>query len=515
MFFFRNLLKSLLLLAFVCGLIFVSAVFAQNVNAHSEKSAMHEHYDAAYRFQSAGDFRHADVEHVLFLVTALDHLANFHANIGDYAHAVPAYDEAMALAPTNFNLIIDYAGAALDAHDFRKAKSLLQAFMNSSAQDLSNRQKAEMLRLLGFSFRGLDDYKEAVEQLQQAVALNPDIENLCALGSTILGVDSKKANPIFARVVAQFGDTAVIHMRIGRIYALSGLPDVAVGEFRKAIAEDPAMPGAHYSLGAAYMTSAKRDFPGAEAEFRKELALHPTDTFSYPQLAYIALTRHDYHSAEINFKRAITLNPLAVDNYIQLGKLYMETRRPDEAEAAFRKAIEFCVDPTSNTYEIERAHYRLGRLLMEKGNKVEGDRELKISQDLIEQRDRESAAKLSGEEVQRNPLEKTKVATPKELAELKTFAKQASPLIAASYNNLGVHAAMSSDFPKAAEFFQLAAKWNPDLPGLYTNWGRAAFAAHDCTQAVNPLRKSSAGHSPNPEIQAMLNQCLAEATSTQ
>jgi len=470
---------------------------------------MHQHYDAAYRFQSVGDFQQADAEHTLFLVEALDHLANFHANIGDYAHAAPAYDEAMALIPTDFNLVLDYAGAALDGHDFNKAKSLLLAFMASGMQDASNQQKAEMHRLLGFTLRELDDSKGAVEQLQQAVALNPDIENLCALGNTILAIDSTKAKAIFAEVVAKYGDTAAVHMRIGRVYALGGSPDVAVGEFKKAIAEDPRMPGAHYSLGAAYMTSAKRDFARAEVEFRTELTLHPNDTFSYPQLGYIALTKHDYHSAEINFKRAIASNPLAVDNYIQLGKLYVETQRTDEGEAAFRKAIELCVDPSSNTYEIERAHYRLGRLLMEKGNKSEGIRELKISQALIEQRDRESAAKLNGEEIHRNPLEKTKVATPKEVAELKAFAKQASPLIAGSYNNLGVHLAMHNNFSKAAGYFQLAAKWNPDLPGVEANWARAAFDAHECAEAVIPLRKVLEQHPSDPEASSMLDQCQA------
>jgi tetratricopeptide (TPR) repeat protein len=496
-------------ISFIWAAVFVSPSSAQNKSDHTDKSAMHQHYDAAYRFQSAGDFQHADAEHTLFLVAALDHLANFHANIGDYAHAATSYNEALALIPTDFNAVIDYAGAALDAHDPKKAKSLLQIFVNSGSPSLSDGQKAEVHRLFGTALRELDDSKGAVDHLQQAVALNPDIENLCALGNTILGIDSKKAAAIFAKVVTKYGDTAAVHMRIGRIYALGGSPDEAVNEFKKAIAENPKMAGTHYSLGAAYMTSSKRDFAGAETEFRKELALHPSDTLSYPQLGYIALTRHDYHSAEINFKRAIALNPLAADNYMQLGKLYMETRHDDEAEAAFRKAIDLTVDPASNSYEIERAHYRLGRLLMERGNKSEAEKELKISQDLLTERDRESAAKLNGEEVQRNPLEKTKVATPEEMEELKLFKKQASPLIAASYNNLGVHSAMANDFSRATRYFQLAAKWNPALPGVDANWGRAAFAAHDCAEAMVPLRKFLESHPSDSETQAMLDQCSA------
>jgi hypothetical protein len=32
-----------------------------------------------------------------------------------------------------------------------------------------------------------------------------------------------------------------------------------------------------------------------------------------------------------------------------------------------------------------------------------------------------------------------------------------------------------------------SAKWNADPPGLDANWGRVAFAAHQCEQAIGPL----------------------------
>jgi Flp pilus assembly protein TadD len=106
------------------------------------------------------------------------------------------------------------------------------------------------------------------------------------------------------------------------------------------------------------------------------------------------------------------------------------------------------------------------------------------------------------------------VATPAETEELKTFAKQTGPLIAGSYNNLGVHAAMREEFAKAAGYFQLAAKWNPTLSGVDSNWGRAAFAAHDCEQAIGPLRRALAAHPSDSEIHAMLDRCQEPASAT-
>lgn len=478
--------------AFVVFLCAGSLVHAQTTTAPSDKSSMRQHYDAAYRYQSSGDLARADLEHAFFLVAALRHIANFNANTGDYAHAVPLYDEAIALSPSDFALLMDYAGASLDAHDPKKAKSLLQVAGDLDTKSTTARQKADVHRLLGITLRALRNTNAAIEEFRAAIAIDPSIENTCALGDAILDANGPKAAAaIFEKVVEQFGDTAAVRMRIGRIYGLSGVPDRAIEEFKKVIAMDPKMPGAHYSLGAAYMSNSAADFPKAEAEFHRELALYPNDSFSYPQLGQIALRRHDYHEAELDYKRAAILNPLDADNFDELGKIYMETERPSEAEAALRKAIALTVDPARNNYAIQRAHYRLGRLLTANGNSSEGERELQISQELLAKRDIQAGSKLTGEQVERSPLERTRVATPAETEELKTFAKQTGPLIAGSYNNLGVHAAMREEFAKAAGYFQRAAKWNSTLSGVDSNWGRAAFAAHECEQAIGPLRRSS------------------------
>jgi hypothetical protein len=140
---------SLLLLFSLSG-----AVKAQLTPAKSnENSSMHQHFDAAYRFQSSGDLARAEVEHARFLVEALDHIANFHTDTGHYEHAAPRYDEALTLEPTDFGLLMDYAGASLDAHDPNRAKSLLQVAGNLDTKSTTARQKPEVHRLLGSAFR--------------------------------------------------------------------------------------------------------------------------------------------------------------------------------------------------------------------------------------------------------------------------------------------------------------------------------------------------------------------------
>jgi tetratricopeptide (TPR) repeat protein len=473
-----------------------------------DKSRMHQHYDAAYRFQSAGDFARADLEHKHFLVAAFDHLANFYANVGDYLHAAPTYDEALELIPTNFELLMDYAGASLDAHDPIKARTLLQTVLGLESANVTKLEKADVHLLFGRALRALGDTKAAMQEFQAAIAMEPSIDNYDALADAELELyGNRGAAPIFTEMRARFGDSAAVHMRIGRTYALSGFPDLAIEEFKEAVARDYKMPDVHYSLGAAYMSDLATELPLAEAEFRKELALHPDDKFSYPQLGYIALRHLNYREAEFDFRHAVVADPVNAEIFSDLGKLYVDTRRPLEAEAAFRKAIALTIDPSLHDYAIERVHYQLGRLLLVDGNESEGQHELQVAEQLLSERDLQADQKLTGQLVHRSPLEKTRVATPKEVEELKLFVKQVGPLIAGSYNNLGVHAAVGEKYGEAATYFRLAEKWDPKLPGVDRNWGRAAFAAHDCAQALEPLRRAVADDFLDTDLAAMLNHC--------
>lgn len=473
-----------------------------------DKIGMHQHYDAAYHFQSSGDVPRADAEHKRFLAAALNRLANFYANTGDYREATPTYAEALQLIPNDFTVLMDSAGAALDAHDPRKAKSLLETVVSLDLTTITRPEKADVHLLLGRTLHALDDKQAALDEIDTAIALNPNIDGYCARAGVVLDLHGAEAvTHISDQIVTRFGDSAAVHMRIGRMYALSGFPDRAIEEFKKAVARDYKTPDAHYSLGAAYMSNLARDLPLAKAEFRKELDLHPDDIYSYPQLGYIALRNLDYREAEIDFRHALTANPINAQVFADLGKLYVDTNRPAEAEAAFRKAIALTIDPSQNEYGIERVHYQLGRLLIARGEEPEGQQELQIAQQLLSQRDVDAQSKLAGKPVRSSPLDRTRVATLKEIQELKVFAKQIQPLIAGSYNNLGVHAATAGEYVEAAGYFRLAAGWDPALRGVDKNWGMAAYAAHDCAQAMQPLGRAIAADSSNAELTAMLKQC--------
>jgi len=466
---------------------------------------MRRHYDAAFRLQSEGRMAEADAEHKLFLAAALRRVANGRANIGEYAQAAPFYEDAIQFAPTDFTLHLEYAEAAFDAADPEKSKVLAQealALLPSSP----DAKRARGLYVLARAVWGTGDHKQSLELYRAAAAMDPSFDNIYAVGTTYISLANKvEATKIFTQLLAKFGDTATVRMQLGRAYALGSDYPEAVEEFKKALAKDSRLPDLHYSLGAATMQAAgEAGYAQAEAEFRKELALQPKDIYCYPQLARIALARHDYKQAEADLARADELDPGNPDTALKWAQLYTETDRAAQTQEALQRAIAETSNPSRNHYEIERAHYQLGHLLIQSGNIAEGKREIQISQHLLAQSSLQDESSLSGKPNVQEPLQTTHLARPAEAAEIKRFEVQIGPAIASSYDNLGVHAAIGKDYTQAARCFAHAAQWNPTLPGIDAKWGQAAFEAHDYATAVGPLAREMLGHPDDPSIRVML-----------
>jgi tetratricopeptide (TPR) repeat protein len=487
-----------------------SVLHGQTTRAASNaQSSMKLHYDAAFRFQDAGDISRASSEYALYLSMALHRIANGHANLGEYARAAQLYEQSLKLAPEDGDLKIDYASAALDAGDWRKAKDLTVSALDSLSRD-AHPPNAHAVSVLAQALLELGEHQEALQQFKLAAELHPAFETSAHLAGAYLVLgDQLNAAKILAEMPKKYGDTAALHMKLGSLYGNSKFFDEAISEFRKAIAKDNRIKGAHYSLGATYMMQLSEPGYGkAEAEFREELAIDPGNTLVYMPLGRILMSRHLYAEAEANLKRALEANPQSAATYITLGQLYKEVGKTLEAERAFRKSIALTLDPSTNDYEVEQAHFWLGRLLADSGNIAEGHKELDIARSLLFLKEQNVESRLSGSSLVQMSLETTHAADPEKLAALKAFEKQSGPIIASSYSNLGANSANAGEYANASSYFEQAAKWNPALPGIDENWGRAAFAARKYVNATGPLSRALALHPADAHVRGMLGLSL-------
>jgi len=492
-----------------CTLLAIAAALV----AQQPQSALKHHYDEAYRLQSEGKIPAADAEHAEFLSLALHQLANGHANAGDYAQAAPLYDEALALDLDDLALRKDYAEAAKDAQDIQKAQALLEHAFTAKSATFPPSVQAEAHRVLGDVqlTQSLND--AALANYKAAYSLDPGYESLYALAAATLTIQGdESAAPLFTQLIAHHGDTAATHMAIARAYGQAAMPARAEAEYRKALAKDPSTPGAHFGIGASLMNATSPNPAKAQAEFHKELALHSNDAMSWFELGRIAAGKEESaKEAETDLKRAAELSPRNPDIWIELGKLYIEQQNPQAAEPAFRQAIAVTIDPARNRYAIERAHFHLGKILFAAGKKDEAEKELAISEEMLDRRRKQEEDGLHGRQMVNTTLRKTHEATPAEAQQLNEFERNLAPLLAGSYNNLGVHAAMASNFKTAEADFAEAAKWQPALHGVDSNWGRAAYEAHDYQQAVAPLERSIEEHPEDIELRSMLTECKQRA----
>jgi Flp pilus assembly protein TadD len=496
--------------ALLLGALFVVPVHGFQANPVSGSDLKHD-YDAAQQAESQGDMPQAAAYSKLFIVNALNLLAQNFANVGDYGEATSLFDEALLLDPGNLQMRLDYVQETIAADDLQKAMRLAQEAVTRAPRNASAHLALGRVLLLN------KENLQAKKQMEAAVALDANYADGLALARADLTLkEEAQAATIFHEMLKGFGDTAQLHMDIGLQYAETDYSEQAEEEFKKAIAENNKLPGAHYSLGAAYLQNmGEMNFSKAAAEFRKELEISPNDILSHSQLGYIAMKQHDFAEAETQLLRANALAPQDPDIDLMLGQLYIEMNQPAKAEAALRRSIELTRDLSRNNYQVQRAHYLLARVLMKSGKVEEARQQIQISNGLLQQMDKAKQGKPIGaaQAETPEPLPSTEMSRPavinaQELQQAKAVEAKLAPVIADSYNNLGVISAIHKDYKQATTYFQDTAKWAPDLDGLDLNWGRAAFLAAQYQQAIPPLQRYLASHPGDESARSMLTTSL-------
>ena len=287
------------------------ALRAQTGNNRAVGSgSLRQHYNDAQALQQAGKLSEAAEQYRAFLADALGELAIGYGLVRDYAQAAPLFDEALTLEPDSPSLLLDYARTALTLGDLSHAKTLATEFIQKYPGD---REKlAQAHQVLGRTLLKLNRNQEARKELEAAVALDPTFPNGYDLAVACLDLDDEKcAVQIFNEMEKSFGDTPEIHMAFGRAYGDSDFQPRAITEFRRAIEENPRLPGAHYLLAAVLLATGDDEshVEDAETELKKELVISPHDSMTYTALGKIATTRNNYPEAETYLKKAILLGP--------------------------------------------------------------------------------------------------------------------------------------------------------------------------------------------------------------
>ena len=482
---------------------------AQSQKAQTKVVNPRQHYDAARTFQLAGDQEKAAAEYKGFLAGVLRGAANAQAHVAQFEQATNLFEEAARLAPEDDSVQLDYASMRLQQKDFVGAQSLVEQVI---ARHPKNTAARVVLAQILFSKQ---EYDAARKELEVAVVAAPSFDVGYLLGLTYVKLnDLPHARMLFEEMVTGLGDTAEIHMRFGRAYGNGEWEALqySIDEFKKAIAKNEKLPQAHYFLALAYLgRDGESGFKTAIPELEAEAKLSPNDERTHYLLGYIALRQQRFAEAEKELLRATQIDPRNPDPLISLGQLYTDKARDSEAETTLRKAIAVTTDISRNEYQINRAHYLLGRILLRSGRKDEGAKELAISKELRDRAMRPQETQNQKFPELANLSEKEEITATETILVSPETRKQADDYIneirlavADSYNNLGVISASQKTFPVALEYFRKAADWNPLLDTLDRNTGMAAFYANQFDQAIAPLGRVLKQHPEDIRARAEL-----------
>jgi tetratricopeptide (TPR) repeat protein len=494
-------------------------VFCSSAGLHAQSatasSVLSQRYRAAQDFQAAHELDKAAGQYRILLADALGQLARLEGLASAHAQAADEFQEALSLFPDFPALRLEYARLALRDHDLNRAQREASIVVRSTNPQLAAGAHSVLARVLAEQGKGAD----AKHEWEQAVALDPTFDNGYALAVADLDAgDGEGAAKLFAEMLTSFGDTAQIHMLFGQAYGNSDFQSRAVDEFRAALARDPKLPGAHYSLAAALLTtSGDTKTAEAEAELRKEIALDaphdPSAGAAYAALGHLLAAESTPSKDEAlrDLHRATELAPTNPDAWFYLGQVLADTHQAPSAIDALRRSIALTSDPAHNNYQVRKAHYLLGRLLQQSGQEAEGRKEIALSQSLMQQNLQRDRSRLADYLDEAHPATSTSApaqpdapSSPGTTAAAEALRKQLTPILADSYNNLGAIAGSENNYPVALHYFQRAAEWNPALPGIDLNWGRAAFLAGEPAEAVAPLTRARRAQPNDRGITSML-----------
>jgi len=158
----------------------------------------------------------------------------------------------------------------------------------------------------GSAFNDLEQYNEAIRDLNKAIELNPGYGKA-------------------------YNNRGYAHNNLGKY-------DKAIDDFNQAIKLNPHLVTIYNNRGAAYNKIGRYD--EAIRDLNKALDLNPKDAMAYNNRGFAYNDLGKYSAAIQDFSKAIELNPKDATTYFNRGSTYLQLKKYNEAIEDYTKVIE-------------------------------------------------------------------------------------------------------------------------------------------------------------------------------
>jgi tetratricopeptide (TPR) repeat protein len=515
-------LKSALFLV----LFVVPLAAAQSTSQSTVAAELQSRLQAASAAQQAGDPEAIAAANKRVAALGLKEMADLRAMVGAYPVAIELYKRSLDLEPSTdsrYALALAYFRAGRPDEGLKENEALLKA----------DPKNATYWNLQGKLWILKKDYRQAIDSLGKSLELQSDMEVAYSLASALLQLHEKeKAAGLFAEMEESAANKGAVHVMAGRAYETAGLSDDAEAEYKKAIALNAKESRGHYYLGLFYLTkNGWEPTPRSREEFMAEVEQNPTDFFGNYFMGYITSNEKNYAESDHYLKVAAAARPDWPEPYLYMGLNAYGRGDNAAAEQYLRKAIELTgKEEGRNNYQIRRAYFTLGRILITKNDKVEGTKYVERSKEIetklvVAGRQQQALANseaaggtvaapvgpsmpLPAVSNPATPVDPDTLAAAKLTEDQKTqlaaAEKQLRAILGNAYNDLGTSEARQKQYAPALTDFQQAEQWDPGTPNLMRNIGRAAFLQKNYAESARALKVYVAQHPDDQRTQGML-----------
>lgn len=364
------------------------------------------------------------------------------------------------------------------------------------------------------------DYRGAAAALARSLELRPDTEVAYGMAAAFFHLGEKdKAAGVLEEMVKSGGDRASLRIMAGRAYESFGMFAEAEREYKKAIEKDAKFSRGHYFLGLMHMVRNEWNAtPEARQEFLAEIAINPDDFFGNYFMGYILSTEKKYDESDKYLRIAAAALPEWPEPPLYMGLNAFGRGDTKTAELLLQKAVELTgSDEARNNYQIRRAYFILGRLLIQSGRKEKGSEYSQKSKAmeaklLVKEKDNAPAlaqdnasvglnlslpgapSDASAPQLVLDPAAKldasriTKHLSPAERQATENIERQFRNILATALSDLASTEGRRKEYALALAHYHEAERWDPGVPGLMRNIGIAAFFVEDYAESARALK---------------------------
>jgi len=300
----------------------------------------------------------------------------------DFVNAHAASDKAKEADPTNLEVLyndvnlLEAEGKIPEA--VRTLKGILDQTVKKTYSTSEKSNRVLLLDRLGFLYRSMEQYPQAIDVYKQIAEIEPDSAARASaeiVETYRVAKDFPKAEAEAAAAVKKYPDDRVVLSVHASLLADLGKTDQAIAETKK-LMDGKNDREAYVSLAQIYekaknftemakmldsaenlsksdedkqnilfmrgaMYERMKNYPSAEAEFRKLLAMNPDHAGALNYLGYMLADRNTkLDEAHSMIKKALDLEPNNGAYLDSLGWVLYRENKLSEAEEQLRRAIE-------------------------------------------------------------------------------------------------------------------------------------------------------------------------------